>query len=57
MWGNCLLTSDCVRGIEYRDVSEGCVEIVCWQRIVLGGLGKVWEGKGLGELCVEGRLC
>jgi len=23
----------------------------------LGGLDKVWEGMGVGELCVDSRLC
>ena len=23
----------------------------------LGGLDRGWEGKGLGELCVDSRLC
>jgi len=24
---------------------------------VLGGLDKEWEGKGVGELCVDRRMC
>jgi len=31
--------------------------IVCWQQIVLGGLASGREGKGVGELCVDSRLC
>jgi len=36
---------------------EGFGGIVCLEEIVLGGLDKRWEGKGVGELCVESRLC
>jgi len=28
---------------------------VCCQQIVLRGLDRVWEGKGVRELCVESR--
>jgi len=40
-----------------RGVKEREWVIVCWQQSVLGGLDKGWEGKGLGELCVDSRLC
>jgi len=29
---------------------------VCLEQIVLGGLDKGWDGKRLGELCVESRF-
>jgi len=36
---------------------EGIGRIECGQQIVLGVLDKDWEGRGLGELCVESRFC
>jgi len=31
--------------------------IVCREQILLGELDRGWGGKGVGELCVDGRLC
>ena len=36
---------------------EGEWGIVCREQIVVGDLIKCGKGKGLGELCVEIRLC
>jgi len=36
------------------DGSEG---IVGWHQILLGGVDKVWEETGVGELCVDIRFC
>jgi len=36
---------------------EGSGGIVCLQQIVLGGLDDVCEGKGVGELYVDSRMC
>ena len=33
-----------------REAEPYVTGIVCWQQIVLGGLDKGWEGKGVGEL-------
>ena len=35
---------------------EGIGGIVCLVQIVLVGLDKVWEWKGVGELCVDSRF-
>ena len=32
---------------------EGIGGIVCRQQIVLGGLDKRWDGKGMGELYID----
>ena len=44
-------------GTGEREVERYVTGIVCLEEIVLGGLDKRWEGKGVGELCVESRLC
>ena len=51
-----MLAADCVRWIVWRVGREGSGGIVCWQQIVLEGLLRVWEGKGLGN-CVLTADC
>ena len=66
--GNCVLTADCLggldrewegKGYEWRVGSEGkgvgelyVDNILCYGVWIMCG-----EGKGLGELCVDSRLC
>ena len=44
-------------GTGEREAEHYVTGIVCWQQIVLGGLDRGWEEKGVGELCVDSRLC
>ena len=37
-------------GTGEREAERIVTAFVCWQQIVLGGLDKGWEGKGVGEL-------
>jgi len=56
-WGNCVLTAECFMVIVWIVGREGSGGIVCWQQNVLWWLYEWWEGKGLGELCVDSRMC
>ena len=56
-WGNCVLTADCFMVIVWMVGREGSGGIVCWQQNVLWWLDEWWEGKGMGELCVDSRIC
>jgi len=44
-------------GTGEREAERYVTGIVCREQIVLGGLDKGLEGKGVGEICVDSRLC